>query len=214
MKLAIDALEFTKQFYGGRIPESQKQVAAVGIIKWVAVIKNDLSKEFPSAASDSLDQGVLSVLAQMRVLGATHPEQYGHTENGKRVPLAISAFQAGVDKLCQLREQAVEQKEAQLFNQRVADQGNIRAQIMAIFEGYLSKFADSELPALDAWKALVTNDLNEIDLGGYGYFVVNWRIPQDYHIFDHEDVIATCNENPRLMNRKGPTRGTRVSVRL
>ena len=198
----MDALTYTEAFYGGRIPESKKNVAAVEIVKLVTIVKNDLRLEYPHAESEILDEGVLSVLTSMRQLGASSPQiYYGKTE------LVIQAFQAGMERVKILRDAKTTQQEREQYekDRQVQRESRlpVQARIIADFEKHEQRFIDegSDAPKLEAWKCLVAN-LENYDIGGIGYYLINMKIPQDTGYYDHEDTIEICNTHPRLMNRK------------
>ena len=200
----MDALTYTEAFYGGRIPESKKNVAAVEIVKLVTIVKNDLRIEYPNVDSEILDEGVLSVLTSMRQLGASSPQiYYGKTE------LMIQAFQAGMERVKILRDAKTTQQEREQYekDRQVQRESRlpVQARIIADFEKHEQRFIDegSDAPKLEAWKCLIDN-LDNYDLGGIGYYLLNMKIPQDAGYYDHEDTIEICNTHPRLMNRKPP----------
>ena len=202
----MDALEMTQVFYGGRIPESQKQVASIGIAKLMAVVKGDLRKEFPNADTKMLEEGVRSVLNGLRVRGAGAPEIYYEKEG-----VAIGAFQQGEERMRELlsTQQGLAAQRAgaeERATRRQSDRA-VRDTVMDLFNKYHAESAraDHAKPALSAWKRLINENLDDIlDLGGYAYFLINWKLLWDNDLYDHEDVIHICQTNPRLTDRKGP----------
>lgn len=208
-----DAMIFTETFYGGRIPESQKQVAAVEIIKLVAIVKSDLRREFPEADSDTLDEGVRAVLYGMRIRGAGAPEVYH-----KQEALAIGAFQQGVTKVRELMTTQAERQEKVAHEQarsvQAETRGSVSEQVFNTFEHHhkAAVSAGYDTPALVAWKHLINNDLERLlDLGDYAYFIIFWRLLQENNIFFNEDVIHICNANPRFPDRKGGASGMKIN---
>ena len=200
----MDALTYTEAFYGGRIPESKKNVASIEIVKLVAIVKNDLRLEYPHAESEILDEGVLSVLNSMRQLGASSPKIYY-----EKTELVIQAFQAGMERVKILCDTKTTQQEREQYEKDRQAQREVRlpvqARIMADFEKHQQRFIaeGADAPKLEAWKCLIDN-IENYDLSGIGYYIINMKIPQEIGYYHHEDIIEICNTHPRLIDRKPP----------
>ena len=121
--------------------------------------------------------------------------------------MAINAFQSGIVKVKEMRALAEARDEREAIEAELNNASEIRSPIreklIRTFNAY-RKQAEQENDdnaALTAWKCLVANDINDYDLGGYAFFLINWRIPMENDIMNHPEVIEIANLNPQLMNR-------------
>lgn len=197
----MDAIEFTEAFYGSKIPESKKNVASIEIIRLVSIMKNDLRLDFQNATSEELDIATKSVLIAMRQRGMSSPKIYYEKNE-----LVISAYQMGVEKLREMlrdREQKVDV--AAWETERLASKPvqEIVWERYAACKAHIKDIGVTEDIAFQSWKMLVDRHLDSLlDLGGYAFFLVAWKIPQSEGIFDHEELIDICNAEPRLQSLK------------
>lgn len=197
------AEEWTKVFYGGPVPVSQALVIQEDVVKTAMIIKSDIRSKAGLIPDAIMETAVMSAFALMRQLGAREPEAYRKSPQigTKAFQQAMTKVHEGMRQHKQEQEQAASQKDLEA---RSAIRVPIREKLQHLFDGYRESLVaeNDDYPALSAWKCLIANHLDQIDMGGYAFFLINWRFPQEYGFFDHPDTIEICNAHPKLMNRK------------
>lgn len=140
-------------------------------------------------------EAILRCLRELHFLGAEVPGVYG-----SMAAMSTQAFQVASTYVAGKLREAREKQEA-----------------FAAKEEHLADLATREYKFQDAWtkyqefkdkhdgdkvRAFCDFLKSDIDLQGYSYFLVCYRIPMDERIYDNEEVIDAFNAHPVLHDRE------------
>lgn len=197
--------EYATAFYG-EVPASQLNNLREPLMRLVMIFISDLRAKFQGIDNSKIHRAVVSGLARLNELGAKHPNIH-RAENG----MYIEAFQHACIRVRSIdaQDKAIqenrkrEQEEARAM-ETASDHSKVASALYNLFSKYKQHYAenDAENPAVAAYKHLVKNDLSSFDLGGFAYYVVMIKIPQEHEIYWNDEVIQAVNDHPRLGNRK------------
>lgn len=177
-----------KAFYGGTVQASLINSLETDILKCVKAIISDLREHFVSITNEELEAGTFAVLRRLHDLGAAHPNVYATAHNDN-----VQAFQAGCNKIISMRRSAEDKKEFE----GIPHKNDEKAQaILSVWEELKEK-----LGAVKAYKELLQMDSEFLNMGGYGYFLVSYRIPMNEGIYNNDEVIDAHNAHPILHDR-------------
>ena len=198
------ATQFTQAFYGGSVPDSQVLAASHDVVRVAMMMRTDIRNKVKDATDAVLDEACLVGLNMLHRLGAHSPDEYRAKQQGEASRTGIRAFQYAVAKAQEMMVQVRQSAEDAEKSAWRAELLPIREEVFGLFDRYHQQAIanESKEPKVEAWLQLVDRDVPHMDLGGYRYYLVNMGIPMEYGIYDHPVVIAVCNENPRLMDRK------------
>lgn len=197
-------MKYIMAFYGGSVVPSQLPKLQKPLTDCIATIAKDIKEVLPKLSKSELDKAVLDALKAMHNLGAEHPNIHrsGSTIYIRACQLAIVSAREAVVRSEKVRE---EQEESEESAERIADRNKVAGEIYVLYNELKAECFenDTEFPAVDAYVILLR--VKNLDLSGYGNWMLFWRIPQDNEIWDHPKVIEACSNHPQLPNR-GPTK--------
>ena len=193
--------EYATAFYG-EIPASQLNNVRDPLMRLVSLLKSDLRSKLHGIDEDKLHRAVVTGLARLNELGAKHPNIH-RAENG----MYIEAFQHACIRVRTIDAQNKSIQESRKREQEEADaiaraemsnESQAAAALLDLYSKYKQHYTEhgADNPAVEAYKYLVENNLDNLDLGGFLYHVIRTKIPTDHDIYWHDEVVQAINDHP------------------
>lgn len=184
--------QFAQAFYGGNIPSSQTIAASQSVMNMITALKNDLRNKLGETDEKIMNSAILSACGYMNTLSVSDPSDY--LRNSK---LGIKVFNYALEAI---REAAPISKD----DANPSDLIPVRDRILSAYKQWVDR-ANAEgiaNPKLHAWKNLVDQVRSRVEVSGYTYYLLHWKIPVDEGFFGTEPYIAMSNADPSLPDRE------------
>ena len=197
---------YYQAFYGKDFPLSQVgEQGHKGFKEMVDLMRSDIEKQFPHVEDDETRRKMmLAGMAAMRAAGANNPAAYKSPNFAREAGYAMGSEASRKAAIDRARE-TVKEYSLGITDEHYAELENINVALLGAFEELYDGYVESNLEPTSAKVAAYRDLIDRYPApDGRAYFILGWKIPQQFHIYDEEGVIDAMRNHPKFGQwRKG-----------
>lgn len=194
--------ECLKCFFSSDIPDTMYPQLVQPINELAQRLCNDMREKFSEEGieldSSLIEFGLMKALHYMSLENVEYPSKILPSVYIKAFGRAASSLRL---KIAEKKQRIINEKIQDEVIEETAKRNKVASEILTCYSELKKEAHQQDInnPSVWAYKELLQD--KRLDLSGYAYFFISYRLPSDEGIYNHPDVIAAHNNHPVLHKR-------------